>query len=144
MSEIVCPIRGGLESKITVNQAVILAQETNHPLCFLHVVNPNRFSAAGTDDKDRLIETLQRMGCSVIGAANAWAQSHGVKSRGLVRLGTVEETITSLCDERKATYLVLGRSQPQSTEGESVFSPEQFAHLVERIGTQTGTVVVFR
>lgn len=92
--------------------------------------------------QDVLVESVRKMGHSVLGAARAWARFKGIESQAVVRHGNVEAEIIDYCRALDATYLVLGRSLHQDKAG--IYSPCQFAQLVKRIGMQIETVVVFQ
>lgn len=133
MSVIVCPIRGGVESKVTVARAIAVAQATRLPLHFLYVVNPDLLLAIGSDDMDALFESVRQMGLSVLGAAKAWAESQGISSQGVVRHGSVKDEIAAVCQDLDPAYLVLGR--PQGRKPENVFTRallETFVHQIEQ------------
>lgn len=133
MSVIVCSIRGGVESKATVDQAIALARATCLPLHFLYVVNSDLLPAAGGDEMDALIESVRQMGLSVLGAAKAWADSQGIRSQGVVRHGSVKDEIAAVCQDLDPAYLVLGR--PQGRKPENVFTQtllETFVHQIEQ------------
>ena len=140
MSVIVCPIRGGVESKVAVARAVALARVTCLPLHFLYVVNSDLLPAAGSDDMDALIEIVRQMGLSVLGAAKAWAGSQGIRSQGVVRHGSVKDESAAVCQYLGADYLVLGR--PQGPKTENVFTQALLEAFIHQIEQQAGTTVV--
>jgi len=131
-SGIVCAIRGGIESKVTVTQAITLAQETGLPLHFLCVVNHDLLPAASGDGADVFSKQMHQMGRSVLEAAKAWAGTQGIRSQGIVRHGNVADEVTGVCRDIGADYLVLGR--PRAQERENVFTSELFAQFIEKAG----------
>ena len=140
MSVIVCPIRGGVESKVTVSQAIAVAQATRLPLHFLYVVDPDLLLAIGRDDMDGLLESVRQMGLSVLGTTKAWAGSQGIRSQGEVRHGSVKDEIAAVCQDLDPAYLVLGR--PQGRKPEDVFSQARLETFVQQIEQQTRVSVV--
>ena len=139
-SGIICSIRGGVESKATIDRAVALAHETSLPLYFLYVVNLELIRAVGGDDQDVLVESVQDLGYTVLGAASARARRQGIESQGIVRNGDIEAEIFGLCQDLDAKYLILGQS-PHPDE-EHIYSSVQLKRLAERTGMQVEKVIV--
>ena len=140
MSGILCAIRGGPSSQVTVAQAVSLAQQTELPLHFLYVVNLD-FLARTTSSRTRTIsEEMRQMGESILLTAEAQAEEQGIGSQTIVRQGDVRSQIVDVCHELGVDYLVLGR--PQSQEEENVFTQAQIKEFVDNLEEQTGAKVV--
>lgn len=139
-NEILCPIRGGVESRTTVHRAVSLAQETGLPVIFMYVVNPDLLSAPNMDQAEATVKKFERMGRSVLDAAQAWAGLHGVRTRGDMRWGRPAEEIATSCRNLDITYLVLGESE--GTETENTISKTRMNRLVDRIENQIGVSVI--
>jgi len=139
MSGILCAVRGGLESRATITQAIGLARTTGLPVHFVYVLNEELVPGTGSDRARDVAHQVQEMGESVLFAAQALANSHGVLARGSARQGNVEDEIASACRELGAEYLVLNRPQ-EGKEGRSSPISSQFA---ERLGKQAGTEIVW-
>ena len=139
MSGVVCAVRGGPDSRPTINRSIILAKETDLPLYFLYVVNLDFLSRTISSRVHAISHDMKQMGEFILLAAQASAAENGIEAEGLVRHGNVADEIVKLCDELDADYAVLG--EPGSTEETNSFAMQQFQVLVERIEA-TGTKVV--
>jgi nucleotide-binding universal stress UspA family protein len=141
MSGIVCAIRGGPSSQLTIAQAVTLAQESSLPVHFLYVVNLDFLKRTTSSRVHTISEQMQLMGESILLAAQAQAQEQGVTAKGIVRQGDVGEQIVAVCHELEADYLVLGRPQTGGEE-ENVFTRAMLQEFIERLENQTGARVI--
>jgi hypothetical protein len=139
MSGILCAVRGGLESRATIGQAIDLARTTGLPVQFLYVLNEELVPGTGSHRARAVATQVRQMGESVLFAAQALANSQGVLARGAARQGNVEDEIASACRELGAEYLVLNRPR-QGKDGRSSPISAQFA---ERVGKQAGTEIVW-
>ena len=139
MSGILCAVRGGLESRATITQAIGLARTTGLPVQFVYVLNEDLVPGTGSERARAVANQVRQMGESVLLAAQALANSQGVLARGSARQGNVEDEIATACRELGAEYLVLNRSR-EGTDGRSSPISAQFA---ERIGKQAGTELVW-
>lgn len=141
MSGIVCPIRGGIESKKTVFRAINLARQTRLPLHFMYVIDPDRVLSDGKPPPAGWGEKLHRMGRAVLGTVGAFARERDVAAAGLLCRGQIETEIATVCRQLEADYLVLGC--PQGEPAGDAFSDQRFTNFVEQVGENTGAVVVF-
>ena len=71
MSGILCAIRGGPNSQPTIEQAVVLAQETGLPLWFLYVVNLGFLTHTSTSRVRTISEQMHQMGEYILLTAQA-------------------------------------------------------------------------
>jgi nucleotide-binding universal stress UspA family protein len=131
MGGIVCAVRGGPDSQVTIARAIALARDAGLPLHFLYVVNLDFLSHGGT---------IRQMGEFILLSAQSQAAAQGATAEGVIRSGNVGEEITRLCHEIAADYLVLGT--PQAHPAESHFTDRQLAEFVEQTEAQTGARVV--
>jgi hypothetical protein len=139
MSGILCAVRGGLESRATITEAIDLARTTGLPVQFLYVLNEELVPGTGSHRARAVATQVRQMGESVLFAAQALANSHGVLARGAARQGNVEDEIASACRELGAEYLVLNRPR----EGKDGRSSPISAQFAERVGKQAGTEIVW-
>jgi hypothetical protein len=139
MSGILCAVRGGLESRATITQAIGLARTTGLPVHFVYVLNKELAHGTGSDRARAVANQVQQMGESVLFAAQTLANSHGVLAHGSARQGNVEDEIASACRELGAEYLVLNRPR----EGKDGRSSPISAQFAERIRNQAGTEIVW-
>lgn len=140
MSGIVCGIRGGPDSRPTIQRAITLARETDLPIIFLYVVNLDFLTHTSTSRVDTVTAELEQMGEFILLTAEAEAQSSGVNAIGVIRHGNVGEEIIALCQDEDAEYIVLGRPSGQAEE--DVFTHEIFERFKDRIESETEARVV--
>jgi hypothetical protein len=139
MSGILCAVRGGLESRATITQAIDLARTTGLPVQFVYVLNEDLVPGTGSERARAIANQVRQMGQSVLLAAQAMAYSQGVLARGAARQGNVEDEIASACRELGAEYLVLNPPR----EGKDGCSSPISQEFAKRIGKQAGTVLVW-
>ncbi len=140
MSGIVCAIRGGPDSRSTIDHAISLAEETGLPLYFLYVVNLD-FLAHTTSSRVQAISAeMHQMGEFILLSAQSAAAAKKLAAQGIVRHGKVVDEIINQCHEIKADYLVLGL--PQGRDPENIFSKGQLQRFSERIEREAGAKVV--
>lgn len=140
MSGIICAIRGGPDSQVTINKAIDLAEKTALPLSFLYVVNLDFLTRTSSTRLHTISKEMHQMGEFILLAAQATASARGITAGGIVRQGNVGEEIVALCHELHADYLVLG--QPQFHEEDSLFNQERLRRFIEQTESQTGARVI--
>lgn len=140
MSEIVCALRGGPDSRATMRRAITLAQETSLPLRFLYVVNrelaPDRTAGSAKAVRER----LRQVGGSMVLVAQAIANSHDISAQSTVRYGYVEDEIAGLCQDIDARYLVV--SQPHGSSETNAFTPDRLERFRARVEREAGVKVI--
>jgi len=140
MSGIVCAVRGGPNSRPTIDRAVHLAQETGLVLHFLYVVNLD-FLTHTTSTRVRTIsQEMHQMGEFILLSAQSRAESEGVTAQTEIRQGNVGQEIVDLCRDLDADYVVMGR--PQIEQEESLFTQERLQAFIQDAEEQTGAKVV--
>lgn len=140
MAGIVCAVRGGPHSQLTISRAIDLARETDLPLHFLYVVNLD-FLAHATSSRVRTIwEEMRQMGEFILLVAQSKALAEGVAAETLVRQGDVGEEIVHLCRGLAANYLVMGL--PQIEQEESLFTHQRLQAFIQDAEERTGAKVV--
>jgi len=140
MSGIVCAVRGGPNSRPTIDCAVQLARETGLTLHFLYVVNLD-FLTRTTSTRVRTIsEEMRQMGEFILLAAQSRAEAEGVTAETAIRQGNVGQEIVALCHELDADYVVMG--QPQMEQEESLFTQERLQTFIRDAEEQMGARVV--
>jgi len=140
VSGIVCAIRGGPNSRVTIDKAIAVAQESGLPLYFLYVVNLDFMTHTTSTRVHTISEEMRQMGEFILLSAQTTASQSGVEAEGVVRQGNVREEIVGLCHELDADYLILGR--PQVEREDTVFTQALLSQFVERTEAQTGARVV--
>jgi nucleotide-binding universal stress UspA family protein len=140
VSGIICAIRGGPDSQVTIDKAIDLAEETALPLSFLYVVNLDFLTHTSSTRLHTISKEMHQMGEFILLAAQASAQEQGITAEGIVRQGDVGQEIVKLCHELSASYLVLG--QPRLQREESIFTQDRLLRFVEQTEMQTGAKVI--
>ena len=141
MSGILCAIRGGPDSRHTIDAAIRLAKEKQLPLYFLYVVNLDFLSRTSVSRVHVINEELQQMGEFILLSAQDRSSRHQVKAEGLIRHGKISEEIISTCQELKTEYVVLGR--PKARTETNAFDLDRLAKFSQRITEETGAEVIF-
>jgi hypothetical protein len=106
----------------------------------MYVVDPDLLPAPSIDKAEATVKELERMGRSVLDAAQAWAGLHGVRTRGDVRWGKPAEEIATTCRDLDIAYLVLGESEGAETA--NAVSKIYLDQFVDRIENQIGVSVI--
>jgi nucleotide-binding universal stress UspA family protein len=140
MSGIVCAVRGGPDSRPTIEKAIDLAKENGLALYFLYIVNIDFLDHTIRSRVQTISQQMQQMGEFILLTAQATAKEKGIDAQGIVRHGNVTEEISALCHELKADYLVIGR--PKFHLEDNLFTETLQAEFIERIEGQTGAKVV--
>ena len=141
MSGIVCAVRGGPDSRPTIEKAIALAKESNQALYFVYIVNIDFLDHTMRSRVQTISQQIQQMGEFILLTAQAAAKAKGIEAQGVVRHGDVTREISNLCHEVQADYLVIGR--PKFHLEDSLFTELQLAEFIERIEKQTGAKVIF-
>ncbi|MGD2027997.1 MAG: universal stress protein, partial [Anaerolineales bacterium] len=102
MSGIICAIRGGPDSKATIQKGISLAIEVDLPLYFLYVVNLDFLSHTQSSKTSTITDELYQMGEFILFTAQEKAQNKNVKAEGVIRHGNVREEIINLASELSA------------------------------------------
>jgi nucleotide-binding universal stress UspA family protein len=141
MPGIVCAVRGGPASQPTIARAIVLAQETGLPLCFLYVVNLDFLSQTPTSRVHTISQEMHQMGEFILLMAQETAARQGIIAEAVVRHGNVGEELIGLCHKLGADYLVLGK--PEVHREDTVFTQDLLHQFVARTEEQTGARAIF-
>lgn len=141
MSGIVCAIRGGPDSRPTIDKAISLAAESNLQLYFLYVVNLDFLTHTQSSRIQAISGEMHQMGEFILLTAQATAASKGVNSEGVVRHGNVGNEIIKLCQEVEAEYVILGTPQTER-EQENIFNLQRLNTFKEKIESETDSKVI--
>ncbi len=140
MAAIVCALRGGPDSRLTIQRAIALAREHNLPVVFLYVVNLDFLTHTSRSRVDTLTSEMEQMGEFILLAAQTEAEAQGVQASRSVRHGRVGDEIISLCREREGKYVVIGR--PQGLTEDDVFTQAQIEGFRQRVEQESQAQVV--
>lgn len=140
MSGIVCAVRGGPQSKPTINKSIELAKLTDLTVHFLYVVDLDFLSHSSSSRVATITSEMDQMGEFILLVAQEKAESLDIVADGTVRHGKVREEIISYCREIQADYVILG--QPHTRREENVFTRDLLHEFIERLEEESGAKVV--
>ncbi len=140
MSGIVCAVRGGPDSRPTIEKSIELAKESELTLYFLYIVNIDFLDHTIRSRVQTITQQMEQMGEFILLSAQASAKVKGIDAQGVVRHGNVMEEIRKLCHEIQADYLVLGR--PKFHLEDSLFTESLLEEFIKRVEDQTGAQVI--
>ena len=140
MSGIICALRGGPDSQVTIDRAIALSKQTDLPLYFLYVVNLDFLTRTSSSSVQIVSAEMEQMGEFILLSAEASAVGQGISAQRVIRHGNVLHEIAALCHSLNADYLVLGR--PQVKQPENIFTGNLLRDFIQRIEAQTGSKVI--
>lgn len=140
MSGIVCAVRGGPDSRLTIAKAIQVAVESGQRIYFLYVVNLDFLTHTQSSRIHSITAEMRQMGEFILLSAQTAASGRNVESDGVVRQGDVGEEIVDLCHEVAANYVILGT--PQTETEENIFSIQRLNTFRERLEEETGAQVI--
>lgn len=139
MSSIVCATRGGEGSRAAQMVAIEKAKETDKPLLFLYVVDPDSLEEEIDDSlKDAVLAELDWMGETLLRIAQKRADAAYLSTEVKIRRGRVREEIIRFMKDMEADLLVLGA--PRGTTA-NVFGDDAIERLAETIREETAVSV---
>ena len=138
MGCIICATRGGAGSRAVQQRAIQLAQEHDHVLLFLFVIDTNSFSEAEDSLRRAVREELRWLGLTLLLIARRRAESAQIDSEIIIREGVVRDEIINFIDERSADLLLLGA--PRGTTA-TLFGDDLIEQFAESIQSESGVVV---
>jgi nucleotide-binding universal stress UspA family protein len=134
---ILCPVRGGKQSKKTVDRAVELALAASARLVFLYVVDVDFLGFATVARVKVMVDELTETGRFTLSILEDRARGRGLADVGsVIREGAIGDVIRAVAQEIGATLLVLGR--PIRTPGVMSFSASEFDGLIGWLQTDAG------
>ena len=118
--QIVCAVRGGIESRDTVTRAIGLALQTGARLTFLHVMDAEFLQYATVGPLSVVYSELVEMGTFAMMILRDRAQRRGVAQVDYeVREGNIRKQLLQFAIATQAEVLVIGR--PTRSPGRNVF-----------------------
>ncbi|HDN04523.1 MAG TPA: universal stress protein, partial [Chloroflexi bacterium] len=131
MSGILCAIRGGPSSQPTIAASIRLAKETSEIIYFLYVVNLDFLTHTSSSKTNHISKEIEEMGEFILLGAQEQAHSQGVEAESIIRDGKVMDEIITYCEERRPTYVILGR--PQEDQEDNLLTLERLHTFAERL-----------
>lgn len=140
MPGVLCALRGGVSSLSTLEKAIILSKKRSLPLYFLYVVDLESLSRAGIRSFRYILKEMCNLGESITLYAQRKAKSRGIKSRGEVRKGKVEDEIINVSKEINAEIVIVG--YPQGKKEIDIFTDKRLKKFAKRIENETSSRVI--
>jgi nucleotide-binding universal stress UspA family protein len=130
---ILCPVRGGPESRDTVTKAIDLALEKDARLVFFHIVDAEFLGSSGFRQPIKVIYSeLKEMSQFVMLVLKDRAERRGVKQVDIViREGNVRKQLQRAAVETHASVIVMGK--PVRSPGSNNFKLKEFEGFVEEL-----------
>lgn len=136
--KILCATRGGRASQPTHARAIQIAQEMNAELIFLYVFDKNALPREATPLVIDVEAQIRHMGRFLHRTAGAYATQEGVRSRVIVRAGSLIEQISAIALEEHINIAILGNPKEQG----SLFKRDALRSLAKEIASSTGIEVI--
>jgi nucleotide-binding universal stress UspA family protein len=140
---ILCPVRGGPESKGTVSKAIHLALDKDARLVFLHIVDAEFLGASGFGQPlGTVYRELREMSKFVMMVLKDRAERRGVKQVDVViREGNVRKQLRRAAVETRASVMVMGK--PVRSPGSNTFKSGEFERFVQEL-EEIGDIQIIR
>jgi nucleotide-binding universal stress UspA family protein len=140
MGKILCPTRGGKDSRRTQDAAIAMARQQGDDLVFLYVVDLDFLNKTERAVRpDVVAEEMRHLGEFLLSMAQERAQKQGVDASYVVREGGLQAEIKASAVEVGATLVVLGQSEQDDPTRK--FEPEKLFKFAEQIEADTGIEV---
>ena len=134
---ILCPVRGGKRSSMTVERAVELAREYGARLIFLYVADVDFLGFATVARVKLMVEELMETGRFALSILADKARAKGVgEVTEIIREGKIQDVIQEVARETGAEVLVVGR--PINTPGVPSFAASDFDKMIRTLTENTG------
>ena len=135
MGNVVCATRGGEGSRAAQEVAIRYAQENQHDLIFMYVVDFKTLDEFDDSLLPAVREELTWLGQSLLRIAGNRAEQAGVTAEIIIREGDVRLVIEEYLQESQADLLILGA--PRGTTA-NVFGDDAIEQFAQRIEEDTG------
>lgn len=137
---VLCAVRGGAQSQITIDRAVQVAQEREARLVLLYVVDAEFLGYATVGRLSVILRELRSTGEFMMVILERRIESQGVDVQSVVRTGDVRRQILESIRWQDADLLVIGH--PIKSPGTNTFTAKSLSQFVEEIEEKTGVEVV--
>lgn len=139
MSAVLTAIRGGPESRATLERAAEIAGERGLPLHLLYVVNLDFLSQVTGGHIPTAEEEVTEMGAFILEVARVDLEGSDVEIVTHLRQGRVYEQVIELAREIGADSVVVGRRRP---DPDHPAGPSVVLRFADRIREETGAEVI--
>jgi nucleotide-binding universal stress UspA family protein len=141
MPGIICAIRGGPNSRPTIEKAIELSKDTGGQIYFLYVVNLEFLSNSLHSHLNVMEEEVSEMGEFILLNAQEKAKRWGVAAEGVIRKGKIGEEIIGVCKDVDADYVILGK--PVQDQEHNMLDFGTLGEFAKEIEEASGAKVVF-
>lgn len=140
--QILCAVRGGLESRATVSLAVNLALKEEAALTFVHVLDAEFLQYATIGPPSVVYRELEEMGRFTMLILVDRARRRGVKQVDyVVRQGSIRRQLHLVAEEAEASVLVMGR--PTRSPTSNVFKGQELDAFASQLAEAGELRVIF-
>lgn len=134
MTNILCPTRGGKESRPNQDFAINLAKERGADLWFMYVSNIQLISRSGPPIVVDIAEELDELGDFLLSMAQERAEKSGIPAKVTVRRGVFSTVLKEVIVENKINTVILGSSPNEP----GIVSYEQLQELSTELSDELG------
>jgi cation:H+ antiporter len=136
--KILCATRGGQASQPTHTRAIQIAKEMNAEIIFLYVFDKNALPREATPLVINVEAQIRHMRHFLQRTAVESACQAGIRSRVIVRAGSLLEQITAIAGEESVSIAILGNPK----EHGSLFKRDALRSLAKEIASSAGIEVI--
>ena len=140
MSAVLAAIRGGPESRATLDRAAALAREHDLALHLVYVVNLDFLTQVTGGHIPTADEEVTAMGEFILDVAAAGLEGSGVEVVTHIRRGEVYRQVIDLANELGAGFIVVGHRKPDADHPASGHS--MVLRFADRIRAETEAEIV--
>jgi nucleotide-binding universal stress UspA family protein len=138
---IICAVRGGPETRNTVNEAIEIALDFRSRLTFLHVLDATFLEYATIGPLSVVYRELNEMGTFAMLILSDRAVRRGIEIVDFVLPeGNIHDELVRYANETKAEMMVMGR--PNRNPGKNVFRIEEFDAFVAQLEQEANLKIV--
>lgn len=138
--KILCAIRGGPQSDLTMALAVELARKHNAQLVILHILDIDFLEFATLGRPSVMLNELRATFEFLLESLTKQAINQGVDVEDLILTGNLQRQIIETIHQQDAQILVMG--SPIKSPGKNAFTKKSFAQFLEEIEAKTEAEVV--
>lgn len=137
---VLCAVRGGAQSQITIDRALRLTRERQARLVLLYVVDAEFLGYATVGRPSVILRELRSTGEFMMDILRGRIESQGVDVQAVVRTGDVRRQIIESIRWQGADVLVIGH--PIKSPGTDIFTAKSLPQFIADVETKTGVEVV--
>lgn len=137
---ILCAIRGGPQSELTIKRAIELTQKHNAKLVLVHVLDIGFLEFATLGRPSVMLNELRATFEFLLESLTKQAINQDVHVEHLILTGNLRRQIIETVHQQDARVLVMG--SPIKSPGKNTFTEKSFAQFLEEIEAETDVEIV--